>query len=66
MIAFLCYLLKGKLNNLFVFNYLRGGNYNNWTDSGIFTFGPSTTAIGGPHSNNSFRLVMGDYGMRSV
>ena len=37
---------------------VRGGYYSHWTDSGIFTFGPSTTAVGGPHSVYSFRLVM--------
>ena len=38
---------------------LRGGNYNNNTNAGVFNFNPSTNAIGGANNNNSFRLVMG-------
>ena len=37
---------------------LRGGGYSDWSGSGVFAFGPSAAAVGGPHSGSSFRLVM--------
>ena len=43
----------------FVFRLcLRGGNYNNNANAGVFNFN-DTTKLGGANSNNSFRLVMG-------
>ena len=43
---------------------LRGGNYNNNTNAGVFNFNVSNNAVGGPNNNDSFRLVMGDYDIR--
>ena len=44
---------------------VRGGNYNNDTNAGVFNFN-RTTNVGGVNNNNSFRLVMGDYNIRKV
>ena len=43
---------------------LRGGNFNNNTNAGVFNF--NIAALGSGNSDNSFRLVMGDYDMRNV
>ena len=44
---------------------LRGGGYNNTTNAGVFNFN-RTNNLGGPNSNNSFRLVMRDYDVRII
>ena len=37
---------------------LRGGRYHDTTGAGVFIFGISDTALGGPFMSDSFRLVM--------
>ena len=37
---------------------LRGGSCSTATAAGVFNLNPSTTSLGGPGGDNSFRLVM--------
>ena len=41
----------------FLYWLLRGGNWNNNANAGVFNFN-NTNALGGTNNNNSFRLVM--------
>ena len=44
---------------------VRGGNYNDTTNAGVFNFNRTTTQAAG-NINNSFRLVMRDYDIRII